>query len=146
MNFKFLHRYGSPKYFYEFAGKLIPWLTVAFLITTLIGLYLGLFRAPPDYQQGESYRIMFVHVPAAWMSMFIYMLMAVSGAMAGLAGEDRGSHSREQRTHRRIVYLPCAGNRLDLGQTDVGNLVGLGCPPDIRVDSAVFIPGCDRAI
>jgi len=81
MNFKFLHRYGSPKYFYEFAGKLIPWLTVAFLITTLIGLYLGLFRAPPDYQQGESYRIMFVHVPAAWMSMFIYMLMAVSGAM-----------------------------------------------------------------
>lgn len=43
----------------------------------LSGLYLGLFVAPPDYQQGESYRIIFVHVPSAWMSMFIYVFMAV---------------------------------------------------------------------
>ena len=46
------------------------------------GLYLGLFVAPPDYQQGETVRIMFIHVPAAWMSMFVYMLMAGAGAVA----------------------------------------------------------------
>ncbi len=46
-----------------------------------MGLYSGLVLAPPDYQQGESYRIMFVHVPAAWMSLFIYMVMATAGAI-----------------------------------------------------------------
>jgi heme exporter protein C len=51
-------------------------------ILLLAGVYLGLFVAPADYQQGESYRIMFIHVPAAWMSMFIYVLMAGAGAVA----------------------------------------------------------------
>lgn len=63
------------------SGKLVPWFTWGFILTLLAGLYYGLFVAPPDYQQGESYRIMFVHVPAAWMSMFIYMIMATSGAI-----------------------------------------------------------------
>jgi heme exporter protein C len=74
---QFLHKLASPKYFYDIAGRFIPWLGGAALLALLAGLYLGLVQAPPDYQQGESYRIMFVHVPAAWMSMFIYMLMAV---------------------------------------------------------------------
>ncbi|BAP56218.1 heme ABC transporter permease [Thioploca ingrica] len=47
----------------------------------LVGLYYGLLVAPPDYQQGESYRIMFIHVPAAWMSMFVYIVMAISGGI-----------------------------------------------------------------
>jgi len=74
---QFLHKLASPKYFYDISGKLIPWLGGLTALTLLGGLYFGLVKAPPDYQQGESYRIMFVHVPAAWMSMFIYMLMAV---------------------------------------------------------------------
>jgi heme exporter protein C len=73
----FLHKLASPKYFYDLAGKFIPWLTGLFLVTLVYGLYQGLWVAPPDYQQGHSYRIMFVHVPAAWMSMFIYVLMAL---------------------------------------------------------------------
>ncbi|HUL12911.1 MAG TPA: heme ABC transporter permease [Methylococcaceae bacterium] len=73
----FFHKLASPKYFYDIAGKLIPWLGGSCLIAMLAGLYLGLVVAPPDYQQGESYRIMFVHVPSAWMSLFIYVLMAV---------------------------------------------------------------------
>ena len=81
--FQFLHPYASPKHFYWFAGKLIPWFTVATALTLGWGLYQGLFVAPPDYQQKESVRIMFVHVPAAWMSMFVYMVLASSGA-AGL--------------------------------------------------------------
>jgi heme exporter protein C len=72
---------GSPRYFYGVAGKLIPWFMVTFLITLLLGLYYS-FAAPPDYQQGESYRIMYIHVPAAWMSMFIYVVMAVSGLIS----------------------------------------------------------------
>ena len=54
------------------------------MLLLLAGLYLGLFVAPADYQQGESYRIMFVHVPAAWMSMFLYLIMA-GWAAVGLA-------------------------------------------------------------
>ncbi len=63
------------------SGKLIPWLGWACLLFLLAGLYYGLIVAPADYQQGESYRIIYVHVPAAWMSMFIYMVMATSGAI-----------------------------------------------------------------
>ncbi len=76
---RWFHRLGSPPHFYRIAGKWIPWLSGLFLILVLSGLYGGLILAPPDYQQGESYRIIFVHVPAAWMSLFVYMVMAFSG-------------------------------------------------------------------
>jgi len=77
----FFHKMASPKYFYRVAGRLIPWLAAGFLLLFLTGLYYGLVKAPPDYQQGDSYRIMFIHVPAAWMSMFIYVVMAGAGAI-----------------------------------------------------------------
>ncbi len=79
---QYLHKYASPKFFYVFAGKLTPWLAALTVLLLAAGLYLGLFIAPADYQQGESYRIMFIHVPAAWMSMFIYACMAGAGAIA----------------------------------------------------------------
>jgi heme exporter protein C len=72
----FFHKLASPRYFYAIAGRLIPWFTTATLLLLAWGLYDGLVLAPPDYQQGDSYRIMFIHVPAAWMSMFIYLVMA----------------------------------------------------------------------
>jgi heme exporter protein C len=78
----FFHKTGSPPWFYNFSGKLIPWLWAGFLLLTAYGLYLGLFVAPADYQQGESVRIMYIHVPAAWMSMMIYGLMAIWGFIA----------------------------------------------------------------
>jgi heme exporter protein C len=78
---RFFHKMGSPRYFYDVAGKLIPWFMTGFLVTLLVGLYYS-FAALPDYQQGESYRIMYIHVPAAWMSMFIYVVMAVSGLIS----------------------------------------------------------------
>ncbi|MEN8205550.1 MAG: heme ABC transporter permease [Pseudomonadota bacterium] len=77
----FFHKMASPKYFYSISSRLISWLGMAFVLITLAGLYYGLVKAPPDYQQGDSYRIMFVHVPAAWMSMFIYVVMAGAGAI-----------------------------------------------------------------
>lgn len=77
----FFHKYASPKVFYVFAGRLIPWLAGITVLLLAVGLYQGLFVAPPDYQQGESVRIMFVHVPSAWLSMFAYMVMATAGAI-----------------------------------------------------------------
>jgi len=77
-----MHKYASPKFFYTLAGQLTPWMATLTALLLVAGLYLGLFIAPADYQQGESYRIMFIHVPAAWMSMFIYVCMAGAGAIA----------------------------------------------------------------
>jgi heme exporter protein C len=69
-------KYSSPVSFYPLAGRCAPWFGVAAVLLTLVGLYLGFFVAPTDYKQGEAYRIIFIHVPAAWMSMFIYLVMA----------------------------------------------------------------------
>ncbi len=70
-------KYASPRNFYFLAGRLVPWFGWAAVVFAIIGLYVGFFVAPSDYQQGDSYRIMFIHVPAAWMSMFLYLLIAM---------------------------------------------------------------------
>jgi heme exporter protein C len=81
-------RYSSPQAFYPLAGKMVPWFLGAAAILAVYGLYVGFFVAPTDFQQGESYRIIFIHVPAAWMSMFIYVIMAFWAAL-GLALNTR---------------------------------------------------------
>ena len=78
----FLHRFASPPHFYRLAGILAPWLGWICLGLMAGGLYGGLVAAPPDYQQGESYRIIFIHVPSAWLSLFIYVVMAGASAIA----------------------------------------------------------------
>ena len=77
----FFHKLASPKHFYRISGQWIPWLGLACFGFILAGLYEGLLVAPTDYQQGDSYRIMFIHVPAAWMSLFIYVVMAGAGVI-----------------------------------------------------------------
>jgi len=79
---RFYHRMASPPHFYSFTEKLMPWLIVIFVLFLIPGLYMGLYLAPTDYQQGDSYRIIYIHVPAAWMSLFIYVIMAVCGAIS----------------------------------------------------------------
>jgi len=78
---RFYHRMASPPHFYKFTDKLLPWFVVIFVLLVAAGLYGGLYLAPTDYQQGDSYRIIYIHVPAAWMSLFIYVVMAISGAI-----------------------------------------------------------------
>ncbi|TSA38969.1 MAG: heme ABC transporter permease [Methylococcaceae bacterium] len=78
---KFFHRMASPPHFYALAGQMIPWLTGIFLVLLGYGLFAGLYLAPTDYQQGDSYRIIYIHVPSAWMSLFIYIVMALAGAI-----------------------------------------------------------------
>ena len=76
-----LYRLGSPPGFYRFADGILPWLWAAAIVLLAAGWYGGLVVAPADYQQGDAYRIIFVHVPAAWMSMFIYVCMAAAGVI-----------------------------------------------------------------
>ncbi|MGI9306143.1 MAG: heme ABC transporter permease CcmC [Gammaproteobacteria bacterium] len=80
MSWRAFYVLASPPGFYRFAEKAKPWLWAAFLIFGAAGLYGGLVAAPADYKQGEGYRIIFVHVPAAWMSLLIYSCMAGMGA------------------------------------------------------------------
>jgi len=81
-------RFSSPQAFYPLAGKMVPWFAAAAAILAAVGVYIGLFLAPTDFQQGDAYRIIFVHVPASWMSMFIYVVMAAWAAL-GLAFNTR---------------------------------------------------------
>ena len=83
-----LFRLAAPQAFFPLAGKLIPWFSVLAGVLTLAGLYVAFFVAPTDATQGEAYRIIFIHVPAAWMSMFIYLVMA-GWAGLGLALNTR---------------------------------------------------------
>jgi heme exporter protein C len=81
-------KYAAPNLFYPLAGKLIPWIAAAAAVLCALGLYLAFFVAPTDATQGESYRIIFIHVAAAWMSMFLYVVMAF-WAGVGLALNTR---------------------------------------------------------
>jgi len=81
-------KYSSPASFYPLAGRLTPWFFAAAALFVIAGLYISFFVAPTDAQQGEAYRIIFIHVPAAWMSMFIYVVMAMWAGI-GLAFNTR---------------------------------------------------------
>jgi heme exporter protein C len=69
-------KYASPGTLHHLAGRLMPWFAVPAAILFGIGLYLGLFVAPADFQQGEAYRVLFIHVPSAWMGMVLYVVLA----------------------------------------------------------------------
>jgi heme exporter protein C len=81
MAFVWFHKLGSPQHFYRLAARITPWLGALTLVLVVVGLIWGLALAPTDYKQGEAYRIIFVHVPAAWMSMFAWVFMAVTGVV-----------------------------------------------------------------
>ena len=76
------HRMGSPPTAYRVAGRLVPWCYGIGLALALVALYGGLVLAPRDYQQGDAYRIIFVHVPCAWMGLFAYFFMAANAFVA----------------------------------------------------------------
>jgi heme exporter protein C len=79
---------ASPPVFYQWAGRVWPWLAGLALLLAAAGLWVGFVLAPTDSQQGEVYRIIFLHVPAAWMSMFIYLVAALHAGL-GLVYKTR---------------------------------------------------------
>jgi heme exporter protein C len=112
-----LFRYSSPQTFYPLAGKMVPWFLAAAAVLAVYGLYVGFFVAPTDFQQGESYRIIFIHVPAAWMSMFIYVVMAF-WAGVGLVQHAPSSMMATALalTGAPMTFTPCDR---DAGQADL---------------------------
>jgi heme exporter protein C len=77
-----ISRLANPARFMRLSGTMLPLFAAASALVLLIGFYLALVVAPPDYQQGESVRIMFVHVPAAWLALLVYLLVAMASAVA----------------------------------------------------------------
>lgn len=75
------HRMGSPKWFYEITGRWIPWFAAAAVLLITIGTIWGLAFAPADYQQGNSFRIIYIHVPAAILAQSIFFAMAIAGGI-----------------------------------------------------------------
>ncbi|BAL95549.1 MAG: heme ABC transporter permease CcmC [Rubrivivax sp.] len=73
--------FSAPSRFYSMAGRLVPWCWAVTVLFAIAGLYMGFGIAPTDFQQGDAYRIIFIHVPAAWMSMVIYLVMAFFAAV-----------------------------------------------------------------
>jgi heme exporter protein C len=81
MAWVWFHKFGSPPHFYRLAGRLVPWLAYGAAAFCAYGLYGALISAPADYQQGEGFRILYVHVPAAVLSMVVYSVMAAAAAV-----------------------------------------------------------------
>ena len=90
-------KYAAPQNFHSLAGRMVPWFAIAAVILCTIGLYLGLWVAPTDAQQGEAYRIIFIHVPAAWMSMVVYLAMAFWAAIGLIFNSLPNSSRRIER-------------------------------------------------
>ncbi|MET4695473.1 heme ABC transporter permease [Endozoicomonas lisbonensis] len=82
MSWRIFHRLGSPKWFYEISSRWLPWLALSAALLILTGLGWGLLFAPPDYLQGNSYRIIFLHVPSAFLASAIYAMMAIAAAVS----------------------------------------------------------------
>ena len=103
MNWTWFHKLGSPKWFYAISGRLLPWLSIAAVLLITCGAVWGLAFAPPDYQQGNSFRIIYIHVPAAMLAQSCYVMLAVCGVV-GLfchADGDRNFNSRHYRRRGR---------------------------------------------
>ncbi len=81
MNWTWFHKLGSPKWFYQISSRWLPWLAVAAVLLIGTGLVWGLAFAPADYQQGNSFRIIYIHVPAAMLAQSCYIMLAVAGVV-----------------------------------------------------------------
>ena len=76
-----MHRFANPARFLRISNIVLPWAAGATVVLMIVGLYLSLFASPADYQQGDTVRIMYIHVPSAWMSLFVYTNMAIAAAV-----------------------------------------------------------------
>jgi len=92
MAFTWFHKLASPPHAYRITGRLLPWFAWPAGLLIAVGLYGGLVLAPPDYQQGDAFRIVYVHAPSAWLSMLVYGTMAVAAAI-GLVWRIKLAHA-----------------------------------------------------
>jgi ABC-type transport system involved in cytochrome c biogenesis permease subunit len=120
-SWQWFYRLGSPKWFYRRSGQWLPWLSLAALLVLATGLVWGLAFAPEDAKQGNSFRIIYIHVPAAFLAQSGYFIMAIAGAI-GLIWK------------MKISYM--------VMKAHLGCLLGLGCTHYLNADSAVSLRRC----
>jgi len=92
MNWTWFHRLASPPHFYRIAGQLLPWLAIPAALLLAGGIFGGLVLAPPDYQQSDAFRIIYIHAPSAWLSLMCYTVMATAAAV-GLIWRIKLAHA-----------------------------------------------------
>ena len=127
MNWTWFHKLASPPHVYGIAGRLAPWFGWPAGALIVAGVYGGLVLAPPDYQQGDAFRIIYVHVPSAWLSLFVYATMAVAAAI-GLVWRMKLAHAVAAAcgADRRLVHRRRAGHRVRSGASRCGARGGSG--------------------
>ncbi len=114
---KTLHQLAIPPRLYQICGWFIPWLAIACVVVLTVGWIWGFGFAPADYQQGNSYRIIYLHVPAAIWSMGIYASMAVAAFIGLVLADENGQPGGGgDGPHWCRVYLYCPGYRLCMGK------------------------------
>jgi len=135
---KFFHQLASPPHFYRLAATLAPWLLAPGVALIVYGVYAGLFLAPVDYQQGDAFRIIYVHVPSAYLSVMAYMIMAISGGI-GLIWRMKLAHAVAAAAAplgAAFTFLALVTG--SIWGRPVGNLVGMGrSKTHVRADPAV---------
>ena len=124
---------ANPTRFMELSGRVLPWVSAAAAALLVYGLVLAFFASPADYQQGETVRIMYIHVPCAWLSMMIYGLIAAFELRPARVSPSPGRRLGEgRRAARCCLHVPGAADRIALGQADVGHVLGVGRTADVR--------------
>ena len=117
---------------------MIPWFAIPAAILFVVGLYVGFFVAPTDAQQGDAYRIIFIHVPAAWMGMLLYVIMAIYAGIGWAFNARLSSMMATAIVHYRCdVHVSLACDWRFLGKANLGNMVGMGCAHDLHLNPPV---------
>jgi heme exporter protein C len=143
----FFHKLGSPPWLYRSPDRFCAGCCPCTVLGPGRGLTWGLLYTAPDFRQGNSYRIIYIHVPAAVVALAGYYVMAIAGAIsliwkmkmadiAMLAAAPVGA---------ALTFIALVTG-VDLGQADLGYLVGVGCADHLDADPAVSVPGRDRAL
>ena len=137
---------ANPTRFLSLSATLLPWLAAATALAFAYGFWLAA-SAPDDYQQGATVKIMFIHVPSAWLAMFGWTVMTLCRARhAGMASSACRCGRQGRGPDRRRLHADLPDHRLALGPPDVGHLLGLGRAADIRIRAVPDVSRRDRAM
>src|ERR1700694_2153431 len=131
---------ANPTRFLSLTARLMPWLAGLTAMLLVIGLYQSAM-APNDYQQGAPVKIMFIHVPNAWLSMFVWGVMSLA-ALGTLVWR----HPLADVAAKTAAPIGAAFTVLAVGTADVGHLLGMGCAADLGTDPVSDVSRPDRAV
>ena len=139
-------RFANPHASWRFGARCCPGRRRSQRALIAVGLYMAFFTAPPDYQQGHTAKIMYVHVPAAWLSMFGYALIAALELRPAGLPPSAGRRFRQGcSADRRGVHISLPRHRLAVGQAHVGRVLGLGPAADLGAHPVLPLSRPDRA-